>query len=639
MARSTTAVPTTSGKKTDRAIDDDTGVVTKQSHPEQQPPHKKKKTDATLETVTKPANADSNAGDDKQPARNITNDESVNAGQKVAAANADLNAGDKKAPPENIGNDESVKAGKKVPEILSPRRPGFHGIQDNYLEGFMSDDEVAGTHQPKVKKSGPKKFDLPHDPNLPPMNQFTEYEPGNDIVLLWDVTGMKQTESGRAIKSAEFHNSPNTSYPYSARMSRLLPLDEAPPSPFENLPCVGQFPHTEFHPYGSIFIAKKYQGVHARQPKWSSVTDERFVSSPALLAGCIALMPDLLFQAAYQIDITAELGEDDPDAISQGPWYTKTPMMKDFLNSNKDLLQPLDERECNLRNKTNWRNWKEMLAVQFVANSAFIPQVFPKALFAYPQDKLERFADEQLTHFHCGEIANEEPQLTNNRRLYRQRARQKPKVAHYLAYKRSLTIIKPIITELFQGGQGSEVAAVKNLIPTDENFSSLPALSHDRVFKTLTAKIFKHGVYSDFPSWHENGRSGIFVVEFFFWWCFGGASHVSTLPLAQRMKWKRTVLRGESARELGWLVRSSKLDEYPVEFPEGRQKPAVLRIHETPDDRMQILKADGKSSLMRAHHLILDSRKREGKYTIGKPLWTPNGDDAEVDSGEGADVP
>ena len=94
------------------------------------------------------------------------------------------------------------------------------------------------------------------------------------------------------------------------------------------------------------------------------------------------------------------------------------------------------------------------------------------------------------------------------------------------------------------------------------------------------------------------------------------------------MQWKRTVLRGDSAKELGWLVTSTRMDEleYPVEFPQGRQAPVVLRIP--------------KSSLMRAHHLILDSRKNtQGKYTTGKPLWTPTGGDADVESGDGEDVP
>ena len=609
--RSNTATSKKSGKKTDRVPDDDTGVAATQS-PAKQPHKKKRKTGASSKIVSNPDNAEANAGDDNPPAMNIS-------------------------------NDQSVKAGRKVPEVNSPRRPGFHGIMENYLEGYMSDDPVVGSQQPKVQKSGTKKFDIPHDPSLPPMNQFTEYETGNDIALIWDVTGMKLADkSGRVLKSAEFHNSPNTSYPHSARMSRLLPLDESPPPPFQNMPCIGHFPHNEFHPWGAIFKAKKYLDVNARQPKWSSVPDVRFVASPALLAGCMALMPDLLLQAPYQIDITEELGEDDPHAISQGPWYTRTPMMIDFLKSNQDLEQPLDERECNLRNKTNWRNWNEIVAVQLLANSAFIPQVFPKALFAFPQDELERFADQHLTHFHCAEIPNEAPQLTDKRRMFRQRVRQKPKLAHYLAYKRALTLIKPKITELFRGGHNSEVAHVKNLIPTDDTFTSLPALSHDRVFKTLTRKIFKHGVYSDFPSWHENQRLGIFVVEFFFWWGFGGASYVSTLPLAQRMQWKRTVLRGDSAKELGWLVTSTRMDEleYPVEFPQGRQAPVVLRIHETSDDVMKILKRDGKSSLMRAHHLILDSRKNtQGKYTIGKPLWTPTGGDADVESGDGEDVP
>ena len=85
------------------------------------------------------------------------------------------------------------------------------------------------------------------------------------------------------------------------------------------------------------------------------------------------------------------------------------------------------------------------------------------------------------------------------------------------------------------------------------------------------------------------------------------------------------------------MATSTKMDDlgYPVEFPEGRKAPVVLRIHETPDDVMKILKSDGKRSLKRAHDLILESRKnKKGNYIIGQPLWTPGGD-FDIESGEG----
>ena len=123
----------------------------------------------------------------------------------------------------------------------------------------------------------------------------------------------------------------------------------------------------------------------------------------------------------------------------------------------------------------------------------------------------------------------------------------------------------------------------------------------------------------------------------FFWWCFGGASYVSALPLAKRLKWKTHVLRGDSAKDLGWLVTSTKTDDlgYPVKFPNGKKSAVVLRIHETPDSVMKNLNSDEKRSLKKAHDYILQSRKnKKGKYVIGKPLWTPSSD-FNIDSGEG----
>ena len=53
-------------------------------------------------------------------------------------------------------------------------------------------------------------------------------------------------------------------------------------------------------------------------------------------------MTDLLFQAPFQIDISDVLPEGDPHAKCQGAWYTKNPVMKDFLTSNGELEYPLD---------------------------------------------------------------------------------------------------------------------------------------------------------------------------------------------------------------------------------------------------------------------------------------------------------
>jgi hypothetical protein len=113
------------------------------------------------------------------------------------------------------------------------------------MDEYMSDDSDVVSHQANPIKLGPQKFDTPHDPTEPPMTQFPEYMTGNNVALIWDVTGMKiHDKSNQVIKSAEFKNSPHTSYPFSARFSRVLPLDEAPPPPFENFPFVGHFPGT-----------------------------------------------------------------------------------------------------------------------------------------------------------------------------------------------------------------------------------------------------------------------------------------------------------------------------------------------------------------------------------------------------------
>ena len=70
------------------------------------------------------------------------------------------------------------------------------------------------------------------------------------------------------------------------------------------------------------------------------------------------------------------------------------------------------------------------------------------------------------------------------------------------------------------------------------------------------------------------------------------------------MKWKTDVLRGDSAKDLGWLVTTTKMDglDYPVEFLNGKKSAVVLRIHETPDSVMKNLNSDEKRSLKK--HMI-----------------------------------
>ena len=125
------------------------------------------------------------------------------------------------------------------------------------MNEYMDDSDVMIADANPTKAG--QKFDTPHDPTQPPMPQFPEYLPGNDLAMIWDVTGMKlHDKTNQVIKSAEFKNSPHTSFPWCCRFSRVLPHNETPPPPFENVPFVGHFSGTEFHPYGNIFKAQKY---------------------------------------------------------------------------------------------------------------------------------------------------------------------------------------------------------------------------------------------------------------------------------------------------------------------------------------------------------------------------------------------
>ena len=89
---------------------------------------------------------------------------------------------------------------------------------------------------------------------------------------------------------------------------------------------------------------------------------------------------------------------------------------------------------------------------------------------------------------------------------------------------------------------------------------------------------------------------------------------------------EKHVLRGDSARDLAWLIKVTGMDavDYPVSYPNGKREAADLRIHEIPDSVMKQLKADEKTELKRGHYYILGKMKNDkNKYFIGKHLWTP----------------
>ena len=276
--------------------------------------------------------------------------------------------------------------------------------------------------------------------------------------------------------------------------------------------------------------------------------------------------------------------------------------MKDFLTSNVEMRDAgMDQRQTTGRNRLNWRNWFAMLAIQLVDNSAHVSTIYPQIQYNIPIDDVEQFGDHNLSHFHVGEVAGEAPIVTRKRQEFRQRIRQNPKLGHYLAWKRELELVQPNIYNMFKGGVSNNEAHVHCLIPSDDKWKSTPALTQDRVFKTLAASILKGGVWPDVESWDKAGKKGCFVVKFFFWWVFGGVAYVSTLPLVNRLAWKTEALKAGSAREreLGWMVTHLKLDEldYPVDFPNGKKADPVLRIHQTSDDLMKVLRADGKKIL------------------------------------------
>ena len=101
---------------------------------------------------------------------------------------------------------------------------------------------------------------------------------------------------------------------------------------------------------------------------------------------------------------------------------------------------------------------------------------------------------------------------------------------------------------------------MKRLIPIDNKFASTPNLTHTRVYKNYARSILTGGVWDNIPNWLDNDKQGILFFDFF-WWGFGGASYVNGLPLAHRRKWKN-VLKGDSGKNLGWMVAETKVDEH-----------------------------------------------------------------------------
>ena len=116
------------------------------------------------------------------------------------------------------------------------------------------------------------------------------------------------------------------------------------------------------------------------------------------------------------------------------------------------------------------------------------------------------------------------------------------------------------------------------------------------------------------------------------------------------MSWKRNVLRGGAGKNLGWMVTLTNMYDlgYPVEFPEGKLKPAVLLIHETPDTEIKQYKEKDNELLLKAHCALMNRLKdSKKKYKFASPPWTPamevvenmgQGQDNDSDNGAASEV-
>ena len=83
---------------------------------------------------------------------------------------------------------------------------------------------------------------------------------------------------------------------------------------------------------------------------------------------------------------------------------------------------------------------------------------------------------------------------------------------------------------------------------------------------------------------------------------------------------------GDAGKILGWMVALTNMYDlrYPVEFPEGKLKPAVLLIHETPDTGTRQYKGKDNELLLKAHRALLDCLKdSKKKYKFASPHWAP----------------
>ena len=226
-----------------------------------------------------------------------------------------------------------------------------------------------------------------------------------------------------------------------------------------------------------LFKTRHYKDLMAKKP-YTKIEDNRFVPSAALLAACIHIVTDNLFQHQYMIDLRDAL-DDSPSNIVPSEFVTTNPVMKDLLWSNVKLGErSVDKRELHLRNDVNIRNWEMMIDFQLVGNSALPPPQFPSAQFHIPSNATEMYGDQKLTHFHSGAIPEESEIVTRQRNEFRELARQDPKMVHYCALKRALVGTLPGIRGLMRKGKNSHRAGLRGLIPeeTDAMFST-PALT------------------------------------------------------------------------------------------------------------------------------------------------------------------
>ena len=508
----------------------------------------------------------------------------------------------------------SVRTTKKSPPSFAMARARFQQVQDQKNQPNAQGQGLPSSKKRKLNSSA--NFDVSYDfDSLKPMlPEFLPDDQGLVAFSLAAIIGDLHKDDGTDSRFPEEARKPSTTHPFALQAAGgHVTIDEVPLNVRHSLISYGLFPIPHQFPSGQLFGATCQWEV--------DIDDPQFSLEPKLLSELFFRFTECLLEAG---DRAAD-PDGATDVISTNPYV---------VEQAQSMLPLGDEApKQNRLTKMNNQFGCDVVAissVHFLTNASRHSSNYPATIMKPPEDAFEKKHDQHMKSFHTGRVANQGlDNVIVDTRKFRERCKDKPGLAFYIAYKRAEARNKEGVA-IILSTRGSKIAEAKEKrlfqLTRCKYNNSTPAATWNRMYGMYPERVRKKKVYGDYVSWSQAGCEGMLVSHFAIVWPLVLCGHVDGLKKQEdRDKW-HNIFVGDAAEKLGNMVQFWGWEEfgYPLDWPNGTKAPPRLRISSHTEADMAKVKKQMFQFQKDAQNNVLQLMKVDGRYTIGSVFFQPD---------------